>query len=351
MENNQNTNTLDSLVNFPILLAPMVGITHAAMRKSLSKFIPTEARTIWPTEMLSSRKIPDQKLDELPQTVKWSGDTNLCPQILGNQETHIRNTIIKLEQWGAKAIDINMGCSVKKALRHNYGVSLMGDTEYASSVVRMAKRSSKLPVSVKLRAGLQKDLSYLLDFTQSLVDAGASWLCLHPRLSTEGRKGSADWSQIKYLKDNLSVPIIGNGDIQTFQDIQDMFEQTNCDAVMIGRVLTAKPWLLTEYAKHKGFKLTQKQEELIPSNGQQRAKIYGEYLYDFVVNCYDLFEEDDALKRVRFFVKVGHPWLNFGHKLYKEIHKLTNKDDLLKFLETYFKNSCLSQSDRTQLRY
>ncbi|EQC51110.1 tRNA-dihydrouridine synthase [Bacteriovorax sp. DB6_IX] len=339
------------LLNYPIVLAPMVGLTHVAMRKSLAKYLPQEARVIWPTEMLNSRRLPDQELGETPETLKWDGDEGLCPQILGNDEGYIRDSIAKLTQWDAKAVDINMGCPVRKALRHNYGVSLMGDINYASEVVSMAKRHSTIPISVKIRAGHQKDLDYLLNFTHALIHSGASWLCLHPRLASEKRKGTADWSQIKLLKDNLSVPIIGNGDIQEEDDIKRMLEQTTCDAVMIGRALCAKPWLLSSLAKEMNMSLSPECEELIPKNPRERASAYGEYLKDFVDNCFEFFDQKNALKRIRFFVKVGSPWLNFGHRLHTSIQRLESQQEIQNFLQEFFKNTSLIQSSRTQLRY
>jgi tRNA-dihydrouridine synthase len=339
------------LNNYPIILAPMVGLSHVAMRKSLHKFLPLDAKIIWPTEMLSSRRLPRQDVGQTPETKKWEKDDGLCPQILGNNEEYIRDSISKLVEWDAKAIDINMGCPVRKALRHNYGVSLMGDIDYASEVVSMAKRHSPIPISVKIRAGHQRDLKYLLNFTNSLIESGASWLCLHPRLASEQRKGKADWSQIKLLKDELNIPIIGNGDIQEVDDIKRMLESTNCDSVMIGRALCAKPWLLCSMANEAGFSLTDEQMELIPKTPREKAIIYGEYLKDFVNNCFEFFEADHALKRIRFFVKVGSPWLNFGHRLSKSIQKFDNQNEILSFLDSFFSNSSLTQTNRTQLRY
>jgi tRNA-dihydrouridine synthase len=343
--------SFSDLVNYPIVLAPMVGLTHVAMRKSLHKFLPLGAKIIWPTEMLSSRRLPGQDVGQTPETIKWEGDDGLCPQILGNNEEYIRDSIAKLVEWDAKAIDINMGCPVRKALRHNYGVSLMGDINYAGEVVAMAAKNSPLPVSVKIRAGIQKDQDYLLNFTNTLVENGASWLCLHPRLAAEKRKGVADWSQIKFLKDNLHIPIIGNGDIQSEEDILRMLEQTSCDAVMIGRALCAKPWLLSSLASHKGLKLSDEALQLIPRTPRQKAVVYGEYLKDFVNNCFEFFEHKAALKRIRFFIKVGSPWLNFGHRLFKTTSKIEDQNELLKFLDDFFSNESLTQSDRTQLRY
>ena len=343
--------TFSNLNNFPILLAPMVGLTHAALRKTIDKFYPHDAQILTPTEMLNSRRIPGQSLGETPQTVLNEHERNLHPQILGNDEKYITATVKKLFDWGAKAIDINMGCPVKKALKHNYGVALMGDIDYAGEVVKMTTKDSPIPVSVKLRAGTQDDQNYLLEFCDQLIKSGASWLCLHPRLAHEKRKGSADWSQIALLKEHSSVPIIGNGDIQCYEDIENMLAQTQCDAVMIGRALTCKPWLITQYAYQNGYKLTQEQLNLIPNGEYEEFMIYCDYLIDFIKNCFLLFSHEDALKRIRFFVRVNHVWINFGHSFVKGVHKLNQEDELINFVQQKKENRSLKINKRTNLRY
>ncbi len=343
--------TFKSLNDFPILLAPMVGLTHAALRKSLDQYYPRTSQVLTPTEMLNSRRIPGQELGQTPQTVLNENERNLHPQILGNDEKHIAPTIHKLHEWGAKAIDINMGCPVNKALKHNYGVALMGDMKYAGEVVNIAKRNSPIPISVKLRAGTQDDRDYLLNFCENLIENGADWLCLHPRLAHEKRKGTADWSQIALLKDRLDVPIIGNGDIQCYEDITEMLSSTNCDAVMIGRALTCKPWLITEYAHKNGYDLTQEQLQLIPRNEYEEYQIYCNFLMDFISNCFDLFIEKEALKRIRFFVRVNHVWLNFGHSFVKGVHKLNDRSELIDFVQMKKENQSIKIGKRTTLRY
>lgn len=235
---------LPGQVNFPVSLAPMVGMSHVALRSLVRRYLPEGARTFWPTEMLSSWKLRREELGATPETLKLENESELVPQILGNEEEPIREAVAKLVQWGAVGIDINMGCPVSKALRHNYGVALMGDADYAAEVVRMTVKHSGVPVSVKLRAGLQNDMDFLLKFTKGLELAGASWITLHPRVGAQKRRGAADWSQIKKVRENLTIPVVGNGDVQTADDVFEIMNSTGCDAVMVGRALAARPWLL-----------------------------------------------------------------------------------------------------------
>ncbi len=199
---------LDTLCPHPVLLAPMVGLSHFAVRQALSEFLPPGARTLWPTEMLSSRRVPSQRENQSPETTFKDKANGLCPQLLGNDEGFIRDSVAKLESWGATAIDINMGCPVDRALKHNYGVALMGDASYAAEVTGMAVRSARVPVSVKLRAGFkQNKREDLIAFAKGIEQAGASWITLHPRTAEQsmGRGRLVDRSRIQA---SASVPVI-----------------------------------------------------------------------------------------------------------------------------------------------
>lgn len=338
-------------IEFRALLAPMVGLSHVALRDALRPYFPKSVSTLWPTEMLNSRRIPDQILGETPETFKSDDDVNLYPQILCNEERFISKSIPKLEAWGAKAIDINMGCPVKKALKHNYGVSLMGDINYAKEVVATVKKYATVPISVKLRAGLQSDKGFLLEFCHALKDAGADWLILHPRLAAQKRKGVADWEQIRFLVENIDIPIIGNGDIQEHQDISDMLGQTNCHAVMIGRALTAKPWIITQFAHAQGYELDDFQQNLLSDDRSLHAKYYGEFVKSYISACFRYYEFKDAVRRINFFLKVGHGWLNFGHSFTKKLYGHQSEEAYHNAIEGFMDNSSLKISERTNLRY
>jgi len=317
-------------------MAPMVGLTHVALRLAVRKYLPEGVKTIWPSEMLNSRKIPIENLKTTPETLRHDIETELVPQLLGNEKENIQKSIQRLKTWGAEGIDINMGCPVQKALKHNYGVSLMGDIEYAGNVVRYATEASQLPVSVKLRAGLQNDFSFLLRFTENLQKSGASWLTLHPRTAEQKRRGFADWNQIKELKKNLSVPLIGNGDIQTADDVLQMLTETNCDMVMSGRALAAKPWILAEVATKLG--LVKLNEIKIPDSDEESAAEYGRHVLNVLNLCFEYFKPDLSLRKFRFFIRHTSVWLEFGHTLYSICTKHSDKENLFLSIEKFFES-------------
>ena len=249
-------------------------------------------------------------------------------------------------------IDMNMGCPVKKALKHNYGVALMGDPKYAAEVVRMAVRNTDLPISVKIRAGLQKDTQALFRFVEGLEKAGASWICLHPRTAEQKRRGNADWGQIRELKKRTSLPVIGNGDIQVAENALQMKEETLCDGVMIGRALTVRPWLVWQVGEELGLSAPEGfAGEKAPRGAEEEAYAYGEALKYFIELCEKYFTEQQALKKVRFYLRVSHPWLNFGHHLQSLSHKFKTLAEIKEQVTLFFEKPGLSLSSHTELRY
>jgi tRNA-dihydrouridine synthase B len=288
------------------MLAPMVGLTHYAVRRGVQHFLPAGARVLWPTEMLNSRRVPSQHVNEAPEINFMDHEWGLCPQLLANEEEFIRLSVRRLEAWGASAIDINMGCPVQKALRHNYGVALMGDPAYAQEIVRHTVTRATVPVSVKLRAGLEKqDFDYLHRFVEGLYGAGASWVTIHPRTAEQKRKGQADWNLIRRLKQEfrrqgVRAEIIGNGDVQCHEDIVQMFQESECDRVMVGRAMIAKPWLI--------------RNEPEPDPETQGAW-YGEFLLRVLGEMRAHYTWEAGRRRMLFLITYGRPWVEFGQFL------------------------------------
>ena len=343
---------LGQIADFPFCLAPMVGLSHVVLRDLVRSYLPEGCHTIWPTEMLSSRRLIAQRLGDTPETFTSPMDDNLVPQILINEDRFIKACLPKLEQWGAVGVDINMGCPQSKALKHNYGVALMGDPEYAHNVVRMARSTTNLPLSVKLRAGTNNDKDFLKRFCEGLYEAGADWLTLHPRTPEQKRKGYADWSQIKMIKDEFNKSLIGNGDIQTWEDAIRMKEETGCDAVMIGRALTARPWLLWQIGHHLGLPSPPGKEGLLPPlSPEEEAQEYGKAVLFFIQKSFEIFTEKDARKRVIFYLKVSHPWLNYGHSISSKIINAKTQEEMIEIAIKSFESSSLTLSKRTELRY
>ncbi len=345
----------------------MVGLSHAVLRAVIQEYMPTQdnkiSPTIWPTEMLNSRRLPQEILGCNSETYVHEGETHLVPQLLGNQNQEIKDSIIKLNtHWDLSGIDINMGCPVQKALKHNYGVSLMGDFDYAAQVVQYAVEAADecerdIPISVKLRAvGSDKSADELCRFIEKLAEKGASWITLHPRTADQKRRGQADWDQIKFLKARSPIPIIGNGDIQITSDIFSMLEETGADKVMSGRALTARPWLMWQVGEKLNMAPPSGKDLLkAPQTEVEEGAEYGRMLLRFIDLCEEYFikkvglKENLVLRKIQFFIRTNHVWLQFGHRLMALSNRSQTLNELRDHVNDFFKSEQIMYK-QTELR-
>lgn len=328
----------------------MVGLSHVSLREVVRHYQPTGATTFWPTEMLSSWRLTREDVGRTAETFKGQDEGPLVPQILGNEEVAIGDAVRRLAVWGARGIDINMGCPVNKALRHNYGVALMGDPDYAAEVVRMTVRHAGVPVSVKLRAGLQNDVPFLLRFVRGLEDAGAAWITLHPRLAAMKRRGAADWSQIATVREALSIPVIGNGDVQCADDVFNMAELSGCDAIMVGRALAARPWMMWQVGERLGFgpppAFAGRRAPVTPVEEGREAGVALEHLWSSLERYFNFV---DASKRFRFHLRMTAGWLEYGQHLFTLVSRAHDGPEMRAALDHFFGVE-QRMSPRTHLR-
>lgn len=320
-------------INFPFLVAPMVGLSHVAFRELLRFYTPSQFNFLRFTEMLSTRRIPGEKLETTHQLRTAKDEAFFVPQLLGNDEKYIRPSIEKLMQLNPWGFDINMGCPVSHTLKHNWGVRLMGDKTYAAQVARITKSASPVPVSVKLRggAGEECDLSYLLEFTESLEDAGVDWLTIHPRPRAAGHKGEANWSLVGEVRKARSIPVVANGNIQCAEDALFVMREYNVDGVMIARAATARPWILWQIAYALGCT-----EAPIGREGQRPPQGPEEEGKEFIASCLKFIElleqyfseEEFVLERFRFHAATASKWFQFGHAFWKMSMKCKSPKEL-----------------------
>ncbi len=169
-------------------------------------------------------------------------------QLFGsNPEIMAKATVIALS-YQPDFIDINMGCPVKKVTKRGAGGALMSDISLAAEIISSVKKVMpvNLPLSVKFRSGTDMNKLNFMDFGQAMQDAGADIVALHPRTVKQMFTGVSNWEHIAQLKQHLSVPVVGNGDIKSADDAIEMFQSTKCDAVMIGRGALGNPWIFEQ---------------------------------------------------------------------------------------------------------
>jgi tRNA-dihydrouridine synthase B len=226
--------------SFPFMLAPMAEISTPALRSCIASFAPD---TILYTEMLSANLLLHGGIFNNALLQKNESEKTVY-QLLGKDPVILRDASQKLEALSPYAIDINMGCSAPDILKTGGGACLLKEPDRAREIIKTVRAAVRCPVSVKIRTGWNTvDLSFTREFCTMLEHEGASWITIHPRAAKQGFRGAADWKIIASMKEALSVPVVGNGDIIDAYTAHSRISSGMCDAVMIGRAAVQKPWI------------------------------------------------------------------------------------------------------------
>ena len=229
-------------VENPLFLAPMAGVTDWAFRTVCAE----HGAGVTVTEMVSSRALvyKDQKTAKLLR--KNAG--SICgAQIFGNDPaTMAEGARLALEISGCDFIDINMGCPMPKIANSGDGSGLMKTPELAGKIVEAVTKAVEVPVTVKCRLGWDKGSINVLDFTKRLEQSGAAMVAVHGRTKTMLYSGVADWDMIHKVKEQLSIPVIANGDITDGAAAMRCARRTGADGLMVGRSVFGDPWIFQE---------------------------------------------------------------------------------------------------------
>ena len=196
------------------------------------------------TEFVSAMAIHHGALKTLKKMQIHPDERPLGIQIFGADAAVMADTARIAEEMGADIVDINMGCWVPKVCKTGSGAALLKDPEAAEKIVAAVVNAVKVPVTVKVRAGWDYSLFAAPELAKRFEGAGIKMLTLHARFAKQGFEGEADWDLIKRLRESVSVPLIGNGDVKSAEDALKMMLETGCDGVMVGRAAISNPWVL-----------------------------------------------------------------------------------------------------------
>ncbi|MHB9295239.1 putative tRNA-dihydrouridine synthase B [Pillotina sp. SPG140] len=228
----------------PVALAPMAELSHRALRELIEQFGGCDE---YFSEMISAGALINGGPFE-----KWYVDAGPQPekmvfQLVGAHINPIVTAAQILNSYHCAGIDLNMGCSAPLIAKTGAGISWMTDKARAAALVRSVRTVVTRRLSVKLRIGIEDDFDYLLDFCRMLIAEGVDRIIVHPRTGKEKFKRRARWEYINRLYAEYSIPLWGNGDIETTADIAQ--HAPHCCGIMIGRTAVRKPWIFAEYKK------------------------------------------------------------------------------------------------------
>jgi tRNA-dihydrouridine synthase B len=311
----------------PLILAPMAGVSQMPFRRIALNC----GAGLAPTELISAKGLyfanartksyllHDQKLEQ-----------PFCVQLFGGEEQAMAEAAIRAVEMGAKIIDINMGCPVKKVTKTHAGSALLCDIKRAVHIVQSMLKATlyKIPITAKIRSGWDETQLNFVGVAKALEDAGIAALAIHARTRAQGYQGKANWRHIAELKSALNIPVIGNGDVLSLKDAERMMKETSCDAVMIGRAALGNPWVFSE----------------IPPTKEERLRLVHQHLNEHVelnrlLNEGKPFLEAQALKSFRTHLMWYSKGFCGGAHFRREITSIECLQKIRDLIDNFFKNA------------
>ncbi|MCK9419379.1 MAG: tRNA-dihydrouridine synthase family protein [Nitrospirae bacterium] len=304
----------DLQIDPPLLLAPMAGITHSAFRQICCGF---GGVGLLSTEMLAARRLPTESSRFSPYIIRTALEKPLSYQLLISTEQEVAPAIEVLHKLKADAIDLNMGCPASAVGKFGAGIQLMELPRDVRCMVAEARKRTTLPLTAKIRLGIELDEQKLLDFCAMLEDEGIDMLSVHARLKKESFARTPRWEWVARVKGRLSIPVIANGGIFTVQDAENCLRISGADGLMLGRGAVIQPWLFAEIAREVyGCTLAQSAVSL--------PMVYN----SFIDHLIELYRPEYRLGRLKEFTHYFARNYKFGHLLASRVQTSASVDEV-----------------------
>jgi nifR3 family TIM-barrel protein len=318
----------------PLLLAPMAGLTHTALRQVLSGF---GGFGLLSTEMLSAKRLPTENPAISPYLIRTASEQPLSYQLLTSMAGEIARAIDVLHAVKADAIDLNMGCPARAVGRFGAGFSLMEQPENVRQIVSEARKRTALPLTAKIRLGSELDEQKLRSFCAMLEDEGIDMLSVHARLKQESFARRPRWERIAGVKDRLKIPVIANGGIFSVRDAKDCLALSGADGLMLGRGAVIRPWLFAEIARKLYSSDIAEPAVSLPA-------VYGRFLD--LLN--EHFRPERRLGRLKQFTTYFARNYAFGHHLATKVQATNSVEEAREWANRFFETAHMRDAEVTE---
>lgn len=307
----------------PLVLAPLAGHTDRAFR-GVVRALGGPGLVV--TEMVSSEGLTRGSEFSRDLAQLSPGERPVGIQIFGCDPERMADAAAIVEDMGADLVDVNMGCPVPKVTRTGSGAAMMKDPALAASVIEKMVARTEIPITVKIRSGWDHDSINAAEVACVLESAGASAITVHPRCRSVRHRGEAAWSVIRDVKDAVSIPVIGNGDVHDVASARKMLETTGADGIMIGRGALSNPWVFRQITD--GFR-----GETTPPTTLDDYRV----LFDgFIARLREYHPERRVLNRVKAFIGWVTKGLHGGTVLRQDVYAAKSLAEAVAILTRYF---------------
>ncbi len=301
-----------------LVLAPLSKLGNVAFRELLAGF---GGYGLMFSEMSSSRAV-QQGMQNTVAGFMWRPAElgSLVCQLFGDDPATMGRAARQVEKCGFFGVDINFGCSVATICRHGCGAELLKTPDLAVRIVTAVRSQVSIPVFIKYRTGWQDDPGPAVDLARRFEDAGADALTFHPRVAPDRRTRPPKWAYIEKVKQAVSIPVFGNGNVFSKDDCANMVASTGCDGIALGRLAVARPWIFAKWTD--GFRPA---PDIFKTCALEMIGLFEKH-----------FEPAVAMRRLNRFFSYYASNFKFGHTLYARICSVQSPDDARTVLETFY---------------